>query len=531
MESKVLEEGLPVSAEKEIRHEGDKWVVYSEDGTKKLGEYDTEEEAKKRLRQIEYFKHQNKAAIRVRVRPPEDFDPESFRTIVLDEEKGIKAVIGKLPGKDTTTTQAFLFEGEGWTQESAEKWVEEHSQKKKKTKEYTPEGNVQRLDESLLAAIHESLAEEADWLVRSGYLDPSEYLTLLESVTAVLNAARSELERLLPPEVLSRPLEKISVEPGIELSPDSWMFQSLEDGRIRWYSLTATDIRDKQGEVITPEAMDWSVMVSNLVGDRGPLLFRHLPLRLGICDKQARIGPLLFESGLLDPVDENPLVGPVLRLVSSEPERWRISPGLRFKASDLTPSGEYQRCWIVERSLTAAPANPTTAFYVWREKMKVTDEMLKEAAEQLGLPFEQVKALAQTYLDANKEFSSLSEVLKELASAVSSTAEVDSPSKGSELLKAVKENTEALQELIQAVKELVASRGTEAAVKALEDYVSQLPRAEFGSRRASTGDGDEAEVRALLKEAGSRLEALQQGRTLQSFEALFTSSTLNRTKR
>lgn len=39
-----------------IRHEGSKWVVYSEDGSKRLGEYDTKEEAEKRLRQIEFYK-------------------------------------------------------------------------------------------------------------------------------------------------------------------------------------------------------------------------------------------------------------------------------------------------------------------------------------------------------------------------------------------------------------------------------------------------------------------------------------------
>ena len=40
-----------------IRHEGSKWNIYSKDGSKRLGSYDTETAAKKRLRQIEYFKH------------------------------------------------------------------------------------------------------------------------------------------------------------------------------------------------------------------------------------------------------------------------------------------------------------------------------------------------------------------------------------------------------------------------------------------------------------------------------------------
>lgn len=34
-----------------------KYIVLSENTDRKFGTYDTEEEAKKRLRQIEYFKH------------------------------------------------------------------------------------------------------------------------------------------------------------------------------------------------------------------------------------------------------------------------------------------------------------------------------------------------------------------------------------------------------------------------------------------------------------------------------------------
>lgn len=38
---------------------GDKWVVKSKDGSHQLGEYDTEEAAKKRLAEVEAFKHMN----------------------------------------------------------------------------------------------------------------------------------------------------------------------------------------------------------------------------------------------------------------------------------------------------------------------------------------------------------------------------------------------------------------------------------------------------------------------------------------
>ncbi len=46
---------------KVIKHEGDKWILYTSDGSKKLGEFDSEDAAKKRERQIEFFKRQGKA--------------------------------------------------------------------------------------------------------------------------------------------------------------------------------------------------------------------------------------------------------------------------------------------------------------------------------------------------------------------------------------------------------------------------------------------------------------------------------------
>jgi hypothetical protein len=43
-----------------IRKEGGKYVVLSEDGSKRLGEYKTRGEAVKRIRQVEYFKKHKK---------------------------------------------------------------------------------------------------------------------------------------------------------------------------------------------------------------------------------------------------------------------------------------------------------------------------------------------------------------------------------------------------------------------------------------------------------------------------------------
>ena len=69
--------------------------------------------------------------IRHRVRDPEDFQPDSFRTITLKEDKPrVFAIIGKLKGETTTTIQALRFPKEdGWTLEKAKQWVAKHFRK------------------------------------------------------------------------------------------------------------------------------------------------------------------------------------------------------------------------------------------------------------------------------------------------------------------------------------------------------------------------------------------------------------------
>jgi len=60
-------------------------------------------------------------------RNPEDFEQDSLRTIVISEEKGIKAIVGKLKGEDKTTVQSYLFDkAKGWDLEKAKAWFEKH---------------------------------------------------------------------------------------------------------------------------------------------------------------------------------------------------------------------------------------------------------------------------------------------------------------------------------------------------------------------------------------------------------------------
>jgi hypothetical protein len=57
-------------------------------------------------------------------RSPEEFQLDSLRTIVLSEDEGIRAVVGKLQGKDTTEIQSYLFDrSKGWMLEKAKAYM------------------------------------------------------------------------------------------------------------------------------------------------------------------------------------------------------------------------------------------------------------------------------------------------------------------------------------------------------------------------------------------------------------------------
>lgn len=68
-------------------------------------------------------------SIRIRQRNTGDFQPNSFKTIALKGVKGVKAVIGKLKDKGTTTIQTYIFDKKEWTVDKAKAWVKEHGGK------------------------------------------------------------------------------------------------------------------------------------------------------------------------------------------------------------------------------------------------------------------------------------------------------------------------------------------------------------------------------------------------------------------
>lgn len=58
-----------------------------------------------------------------RIKSPDLFEQNSFRRITQGK---LSIIIGKLKGKDTTTTQAYRYPKEDWTEEEASKHCEKN---------------------------------------------------------------------------------------------------------------------------------------------------------------------------------------------------------------------------------------------------------------------------------------------------------------------------------------------------------------------------------------------------------------------
>lgn len=59
-----------------------------------------------------------------------DFEPDWVRTIVLSEQEGISALIGKLKNGGMTAVMTYVFQKDkGWTPGTCQKWVDDHSVK------------------------------------------------------------------------------------------------------------------------------------------------------------------------------------------------------------------------------------------------------------------------------------------------------------------------------------------------------------------------------------------------------------------
>lgn len=324
-----------------------------------------------------------------------------------------------------------------------------------------------------------------------------------------------------------------------------------EDGQWHWASITSSAVWDRQGELVSPEAMEWAVKVARVIGP-GPLRFKHAPgLDGGVCTAQAAVGGYLFEKG---DFDDTPIGQAMRRLMQNDPT-WQISPGLLFGPKDLD-NGRYKRVVVFERSMTKVPANPVTAILTSGgiTMKQLSEDELAQVAKDLGLDVEYVRKLHQQALKNGGRgitAAGLKEMLKEdkpeeeeKVVIIEEEPEQEQLEKAKELLaklsgrqrsmlKEVLDELEAPEDTIRKelsqLKELVSDQSRQlerlvgfvaarsdaasAGKDAVAGFLSNLPRrqqAQFASKELGTKpDETDEQILSLLREIKKEVLAQQ----------------------
>jgi len=287
-------------------------------------------------------------------------------------------------------------------------YMEDDAEQQEQEKELPPtEGEgVKKFGDVITAALHKAYNDTSDHYFSEGHLSQEERLEVAGAIGKALKVLRTNLpESLMVRDVthampVPSALKEYGPVPDM-LHDDTWFdVYKGSDGEDRWISVSSAAAWDRQQEFFSTKAMDWAIKFSELIGDKGPLRFKHIPgLDGGICDTQVRIGDFLLESGTF----QNTPIGLAMKSVlQKSPEDWQMSVGLAYAKHDIV-DGYYKRAAIFERSMTKKPALPVTTITLKENDkefaMKIpTEQELKDAAEELGMELSEVKTLYERAL-------------------------------------------------------------------------------------------------------------------------------------
>lgn len=309
-----------------------------------------------------------------------------------------------------------MVEGKIESEYTCDKWIGKQ-EKEIVTQEIQPSmeinksitSKVKRFGDILIADLHTAYNNASDYYYRDGWMTGDERKAVGKAIGAALDALRASA----PKEVMERIVESYPIywdtqmKETIESEINHMLPKEVEsgwktvwkddEGNYRWASISSVAVKDNQGETLTPEAMDWALGFAKLIGNKGPLRFRHVPgLDGGDCTYQKRVGDFLFESGRI--FVDTPVGARMKELL--ETEDYQISLGLLYAPSDIE-NGVYKRAAIFERSMTKKPANYFTAMIGKETEMKVlNEEQLKEVAQDIGLDLTEIKTMYERAMAA-----------------------------------------------------------------------------------------------------------------------------------
>ena len=192
-----------------------------------------------------------------------------------------------------------------------------------------------------------------------------------------------------------------------------WRVKVYQDaaGRPRWVAISSTAYRDRDGEIVSAQALAAAVAASDASGARGPLRFWHVPgLDIGDCDFQMTAGPggrFLVESGTF----RDPRYAQALKAAGP----LQLSIGFVHPADQPGPDGVFTDIAIFERSVVpdGRAANPMTRLSLKERRMsdeKLTaakalfgPELLAELLAQAATTDKEAQAAGVAYKEADAE--------------------------------------------------------------------------------------------------------------------------------
>lgn len=169
-------------------------------------------------------------------------------------------------------------------------------------------------------------------------------------------------------------------------------------GHDRWSAISSTAYRDRDGEIVSREALRRAVAIGDIVERRGPLRYWHVPgLDIGDCDFQAVTddGRFLVESGTFRSAA-------VARAIKAAASGLQMSIGFLHPADEPDRAGVFRNIRIFERSIVPAgrASNPFTRFSTKDNNMELSPE--KRAALQTLLGADVADALLASIAETAK---------------------------------------------------------------------------------------------------------------------------------
>lgn len=234
-------------------------------------------------------------------------------------------------------------------------------------------------------------------------------------------------------------------------------------GQYRWLLVSSTGFRDQDGEIVASKALSDDVLRADNEKDYGPLLWWHLPIKLGDCDFNAMHSKSLIESGTF--VNDE-----VAEIVAKNADTLQASILFKHKGRDKDKVYWYIR--RKERSLLplGKASNLLTKVLVVKEKIMeqekikalkdlgATDELLQvllssveqseKSAEQAGMESKEVKVssedivLESATLTAGDGTLTVSTTSSETVESDTSKAKVSTPIVTKEEVEAIEEETD-----------------------------------------------------------------------------------------